>query len=175
MQEAVQSLSACTGAAVETLRKIVDNPSASDINKIAAARALLEFALRFSDSAGSAAVPTVARRLLPQTLRCCCFRLECSRSLSAAVGVCSTLEAASISTAAEMHSHIAGSAGPLKWLGLPNVCTWVRRWIFRPPERQRLKRTRQSSSPGRIGLALWRSRSGTTMPPRRRAEHPTIY
>ena len=59
MQEAVQSLSACTGAAVETLRKIVDNPSASDINKIAAARALLEFALRFSDSAGSAAVPTV--------------------------------------------------------------------------------------------------------------------
>lgn len=56
MQEAVQSLSACTGAAVETLRKIVDNPSASDINKIAAARALLEFALRFSDSA---AVPTV--------------------------------------------------------------------------------------------------------------------
>ena len=118
---------------------------------------------------------TMARRLLPQTLRCCCFRLECSRSLSAAVGVCSTLEAASISTAAEMHSHIAGSAGPLKWLGLPNVCTWVRRWIFRPPERQRLKRTRQSSSPGRIGLALWRSRSGTTMPPRRRAEHPTIY
>ena len=59
MQEAVQSLSACTGAAVETLRKIVDNPSASDINKIAAARALLEFALRFSDSAGGAAVPTV--------------------------------------------------------------------------------------------------------------------
>lgn len=59
MQEAVQSLSACTGAAVETLRKIADNPSASDINKIAAARALLEFALRFSDSAGGAAVPTV--------------------------------------------------------------------------------------------------------------------
>lgn len=59
MQEAVQSLTACTGAAVETLRKIVDNPGASDINKIAAARALLEFALRFSDSAGGAAVPTV--------------------------------------------------------------------------------------------------------------------
>ena len=59
MQEAVQSLNACTGAAVETLRKIVDNPSASDLNKIAAARALLEFALRFSDSAGGATVPTV--------------------------------------------------------------------------------------------------------------------
>lgn len=59
MQEAVQSLNACTGAAVETLRQIVDNPGASDLNKIAAARALLEFALRFSDSAGGAAVPTV--------------------------------------------------------------------------------------------------------------------
>ena len=59
MQEAVQSLNACTGAAVETLRMIVDNPSASDLNKIAAARALLEFALRFSDSAGGATVPTV--------------------------------------------------------------------------------------------------------------------
>ena len=59
MQEAMQSLNACTAAAVETLRRIVDNPGASDINKIAAARALLEFALRFSDSAGGAAVPTV--------------------------------------------------------------------------------------------------------------------
>ena len=59
LQEAAQSLNACTGAAVETLRQIVDNPGASDLNKIAAARALLEFALRFSDSTGGAAVPTV--------------------------------------------------------------------------------------------------------------------
>lgn len=74
MQEAVQSLNACTGAAVETLRRVVDSPGASDINKIAAARALLEFALRFSDSAGGAAVPTVVmiddvpRAALPELL-----------------------------------------------------------------------------------------------------------
>lgn len=59
MQEAVQSLTACTGAAVGALRKIVDDPTTQDMNKIAAARALLEFALRFSESAGSVAVPTV--------------------------------------------------------------------------------------------------------------------
>lgn len=59
LQEAAQSLNACTGAAVATLRQIVDNPGASDLNKIAAARALLEFALRFSDSTGGATVPTV--------------------------------------------------------------------------------------------------------------------
>lgn len=59
MQDALQSLNACSGAAVEALRKIVDNPTTQDMNKIAAARALLEFALRFAEGTGAAAVPTV--------------------------------------------------------------------------------------------------------------------
>lgn len=59
MQDALQSLNACSGAAVEALRKIVDSPTTQDMNRIAAARALLEFALRFAEGAGTAAVPTV--------------------------------------------------------------------------------------------------------------------
>lgn len=59
MQEAVKSLNSCTSAAVEALRQIVDSPGAQDMAKIAAARALLEFALRFTESAGAAAVPAV--------------------------------------------------------------------------------------------------------------------
>ena len=59
LQEAVHSLNACTTAAVATLRQIVDSPKAQDMAKIAAARALLEFALRFTESAGAAAVPAV--------------------------------------------------------------------------------------------------------------------
>lgn len=59
MTEAVQSLNACTGAAVATLRKIVDDAHAQDMAKVAAARALLEFALRFTESAGASAAPAV--------------------------------------------------------------------------------------------------------------------
>ncbi len=59
MTEAVQSLTACTGAAVETLQSIVNNKQAQDMAKIAAARALLEFALRFRENTSGAAASTV--------------------------------------------------------------------------------------------------------------------
>ena len=59
MTEAVQSLTACTGAAIETLRRIVDSQQAQDMTRIAAARALLEFALRFSENTSGTAVNTV--------------------------------------------------------------------------------------------------------------------
>lgn len=59
MTEAVQSLNSCTGAAVNALRKIVDDARAQDMAKVAAARALLEFALRFSESTNASAAPAV--------------------------------------------------------------------------------------------------------------------
>lgn len=54
LREAIQSLTASTGAAVEALRHIMTDPSTQAMPKIAAARALLEFALRFTENAGAA-------------------------------------------------------------------------------------------------------------------------